>query len=186
MNKLEVRETPLPGLKIVDRLRIGDERGFLQRCFCSSELSSVGWRKPVAQANVTRTELRGTVRGLHYQHQPHAEMKLVSCLSGTVWDVALDLRKGSPTFLRWHAEELSEENGRALLIPEGFAHGFQSLCDGVEMLYFHSAAHHAESEGGVSPLDPQLGITWPEKITLLSDRDKTHPFLSETFAGVDL
>ena len=103
-----------------------------------------------------------------------------------MWDVALDLRKGSPTFLRCHAEELSEENGRALLIPEGFAHGFQSLCDGVEMLYFHSAAYHAQSEGGVSPLDPQLRITWPEEITLLSDRDKTHPFLSETFAGVDL
>jgi dTDP-4-dehydrorhamnose 3,5-epimerase len=186
MNRLSVKETPLPGLKIVDRSRIGDGRGFLARCFCSSELLSAGWRKPVAQANVTRTQLRGTVRGLHYQRPPHAEMKLVSCLRGAVWDVALDLRKGSPTFLRWHAEELSEENERALLIPDGFAHGFQTLCEGAEMLYFHSAAHHPEAEAGFSPLDPRLGIPWPEAITLLSERDQSHPLLSATFAGVEL
>lgn len=186
MNRLLVKETPLTGLKIVERSRIGDERGFLARCFCSSELLSAGWRKPVAQANLTRTERQGTVRGLHYQVPPHAEMKLVACLRGAVWDVAIDLRKGSSTFLQWHAEELSEENGRALLIPEGFAHGFQTLCGGVEMLYFHSAAHHPESEAGLSPLDPGFAIPWPEEIIVLSDRDRFHPPLSETFAGVDL
>ncbi len=186
MNRFSVRDTPLLGLKIVNRTRIGDERGFLSRCFCKSELLGAGWRKPVAQANMTRTQLRGAVRGLHYQRPPHAEMKLVTCIRGVVWDVALDLRKESPTFLHWHAEELSEENGLALLIPEGFAHGFQTLCEGVEMLYFHSASHQPEAEAGLSPIDPRLGIRWPEEITLLSDRDQSHPLLSETFSGIEL
>ena len=186
MNRFAIKDLPLPGLKLVERVPIGDARGSLTRVFCAKELGGSVWPEPIVQINQTLTSVRGTVRGLHYQRPPHCEKKLVVCTRGKIWDVAVDLRKGSPTFLQWHAEILSPENHCALLIPEGFAHGLQTLCDGVEMLYFHSTAHHPEAESGLSPLDPRLGISWPEEITALSDRDKTHPFLSETFAGVDL
>jgi dTDP-4-dehydrorhamnose 3,5-epimerase len=185
MNRFDIRDLPLAGLKLVRRLPRGDDRGSLTRMFCADELQTI-WSEPIAQINHTCTAKRGAVRGLHYQHPPHCEKKLVSCLRGEVWDVAVDLRAGSPTFLHWHAERLSPQTAIAMLIPEGFAHGFQTLCDGVEMLYFHSAAHHPEAEAGFSPLDSRLGIPWPEKITVLSDRDKSHPLLSETFAGVEL
>ena len=106
---------------------MGDARGFLSRLFCAEELRAAGWTGPIAQINHTHTARKGTVRGMHFQYPPHAEMKLVSCLRGEVWDVAVDIRAGSQTFLRWHAEILSADNGRALLIPQGFAHGFQAL-----------------------------------------------------------
>lgn len=184
MSRFSVEDTPLPGLKAIRRHRLGDERGFLARLFCDVELSSAGWRKPVAQANLTRTTRRGTVRGLHFQQPPHAEMKLVSCVRGAVWDLVLDLRQGSPTFLQWHAEKLSDANDRALLIPEGFAHGFQALTEDVEMLYLHSAPHVPEAEGGLSPLDPKLAITWPEPIAVISDRDKSHALIDKSFTGL--
>jgi dTDP-4-dehydrorhamnose 3,5-epimerase len=154
--------------------------------FCAEELSVAGWKKPIAQINHTRTSRRGTVRGMHFQRAPHSEMKLVSCIRGSVWDVAVDLRKGSATFLQWHAEELSAENGRAMLIPEGFAHGFQSLTDDVELLYCHSAPYHAEAEDGLNPADPELAIAWPLEITELSGRDTQHPMIGQTFAGLAL
>ena len=111
-------------------------------------------------------------------------MKLVSCIRGKVWDVAVDLRADSATFLHWHAEELSAENNRALLIPEGFAHGFQALTDDVELLYCHSAAYHAEAEAGLNPRDPELAINWPLEITELSNRDAQHPMVNQNFAGL--
>ena len=144
--RLVVEDTPLAGLKRVRRQPLGDARGFLVRLFCADELRDAGWRAPVAQVNQTRTRARGSVRGLHYQRPPHAETKLVHCLRGEVFDVAVDLRRGSPTFLRWHAERLSEDNGVALLIPEGFAHGLQTLADDVDMLYCHSAAYAPAAE----------------------------------------
>ena len=118
MNRFTAIDLPLSGLKRVERQNLGDARGFLSRLFCADELAAAGWRKPVAQINQTVTTRRGAVRGMHFQRPPHAEMKLVTCLRGAIFDVAVDLRKGSPTFLRWHAEELSSENRRALLIPE--------------------------------------------------------------------
>ncbi len=114
----------------------------------------------------------------------HAETKLVHCLRGEVWDVAVDLRRGSPTFLRWHAEPLSDENGVALLIPAGFAHGLQTLADDVDMLYCHSVAYAAESEGGIHPLEPRLAIDWPMTIALLSPRDDGHAWLDGSFEGI--
>lgn len=186
MSRLIASDLPLPGLKRVTRQRIGDRRGFLSRLFCAEELAAAGWLKPVAQINHTCTALRGTVRGLHFQHPPHAEMKLVSCIRGEVWDVAVDVRAGSPTFLRWHAERLSAENGQALLLPEGFAHGFQALTDDVELLYCHSAAYHAGAETGLNPQDAHLNIAWPLAITELSARDASHPLLTSAFEGVRL
>jgi dTDP-4-dehydrorhamnose 3,5-epimerase len=146
VNRFDIAALPLAGLKRVTRLPIGDTRGSLTRIFCAKELSHGGWTRPVEQINHTVTVRAGTVRGLHFQLPSHAEMKLVSCIRGEVWDVAVDIRAGSPTFLRWHAERLSAENRQAMLIPEGFAHGFQTLTADVEMLYCHSAAHEPGAE----------------------------------------
>ena len=186
MSRFKIVDLPLAGLKRVERQPIGDTRGFLTRVFCAEELKSFGWEKPVAQINHTYTQKKGTVRGLHFQNPPHAEMKLVSCIRGEVWDVAIDLRAGSPTFLQWHAEQLTAKNGRALLIPEGFAHGFQALTDNAELLYCHSSSFVATAEGGLNPNDPLLSIHWPLPVTELSSRDSAHPLLSPTFKGLIL
>ena len=184
MSRFTITDLPLAGLKLIQRKPIMDERGFLARIFCSDELAAAGWHEPVAQINHTRTTRCGTVRGMHFQYPPHAEMKLVSCIRGKIWDVVVDLRRGSPTFLRWHAEPLSAENCRALLVPEGFAHGFQSLTDNVEMLYCHATSYVASAEGGLNPTDPRLAIAWPLPITTVSARDSQHPMLDDTFSGV--
>jgi len=178
MSRFTVAELSLPGLRRVQRQRLGDSRGFLARLFCADELATAGWRGPVAQINHTCTELRGTVRGMHYQRAPHAETKLVSCIRGEVFDVAVDLRPESPSYLRWHGEVLSAENGCALLIPQGFAHGFQALSDGAELIYCHSAAYVAAAEAGLHVLDPQLAISWPLPVGGLSPRDQSNVFLA--------
>lgn len=184
MSRFTITDLPLAGLKRVQRQRLGDNRGFLVRLFCAEGLAAAGWNKPIAQINHTYTAKQGTVRGMHFQRPPHAEMKLVSCIRGEVWDVAVDLRVGSPTYLHWHAEQLSAENGCALLIPEGFAHGFQALTDDVDLLYCHSEAYTPAAEAGLNPLDPKLAITWPLPVTELSVRDSQHPLLTAAFNGL--
>lgn len=185
MSRLTVTPTPLAGLMSVARHPRGDARGFLARLYCAEELAPAGWPGPIAQINHTLTARRGTVRGLHFQRAPHAEAKLVSCLAGAVHDVAVDLRPGSPGYGRWHAVTLSAANGLALLIPPGFAHGFQALEDGTQLLYCHSAAHAPEAEGGIHPLDATLAIDWPLAVTALSDRDAAlPPFAAATLTGV--
>lgn len=186
MNRFDILETPLAGLRLIDRQMRSDRRGFLTRLFCSEELSAAGWVKPIAQINHTYTARQGAVRGLHYQTPPFAEMKLVSCIRGEVWDVAVDLRFGSPTFLQWHAEILSASNHRAMMIPEGFAHGFQVLSDGAELLYCHSAPYNSAAEAGVNPVDVSVSIDWPQPIADLSDRDADRQHLTPTFAGLYL
>ncbi len=180
--------TPLaiPGVVSVQRQRLGDARGGLSRVFCSDELAAAGWIWPVVQINHTHTSRAGTVRGMHYQRRPHAEAKLVSCLRGRVWDVAVDIRAGSPTFLQWCGHHLSAENLNALLIPPGCAHGFQALTDDVELLYLHSAAYAPEAEDGLRPIDPQLGIEWPLPISEVSARDAGHPLLDRSFTGLEI
>jgi dTDP-4-dehydrorhamnose 3,5-epimerase len=184
MSRFRIADTPIAGLKIVERSPRSDERGFLARLFCSEELAPAGWSKPIAQINQTLTRRPGAVRGLHFQVPPHAEMKLVSCIRGEVWDVAVDLRRGSPTFLKWFGARLSAENGHALLIPEGFAHGFQALAEDCELIYFHTCAYHAESEGAVHPEEPRVAIQWPRPIAELSARDRGHPMWSPAFDGI--
>ena len=186
MSELLIKGTSIMGLKVIERVQRRDSRGFLSRLFCAEELSEAGWKKPIAQTNHTHSVKKGTVRGMHFQHPPHAEMKLVNCIAGKVWDIALDLRRGSPTFLKWHGEELSLENGRALLIPEGFAHGFQTLTPDCTLIYFHSHAYHSDSEGGINPIDPIVGIKWPDSISELSERDEKHPMLTTKFQGISL
>jgi dTDP-4-dehydrorhamnose 3,5-epimerase len=186
MSRFAVAGLSLAGLMLVERQHLGDKRGFLARLFCAEEFTAAGWTKPIAQINHTHTAQRGTVRGMHFQYPPHAEMKLVSCIRGEVWDLAVDVRADSPTFLCWHAERLSADNHRALLIPEGFAHGFQTLTDDVEMIYCHAAPYQPEAEGGLHPQDPRLAIAWPLPLGKLSGRDAAHPLVDAEFDGVRL
>ena len=184
MKAIDVTPTPLAGLMLVSRRRRDDARGFFSRFFCTQEMAELGWRLPVAQVNHTLTCRSGAVRGLHFQHPPHAEDKYVSCLRGAVFDVAVDLRQGSPTFLRWHGETLSAANGRSLLIPQGFAHGFQALEPDSELIYLHSRPYAPEAEGGLHVSDPRLAIAWPQPVSELSERDARHPLLTDAFNGV--
>ncbi len=182
--RFDILATPIPELRVLQRKPIGDSRGYLERMFCSEELQPLLADKRIEQVNRTHTAVRGAVRGLHFQYPPHAETKFVHCLRGEVFDVAVDLRRNSPTFLQWHAELLGSDNGRTFVIPEGFAHGFQTLTDDCEMLYFHTAAYRQEAEGGLNPQDPRLAIHWPLPVVSLSPRDAAHPFLEADFAGV--
>jgi dTDP-4-dehydrorhamnose 3,5-epimerase len=182
--RFDIADTPLPGLKVIHRHATGDSRGYLERLFCAEEFQVLIRERTIAQINRTLTLKRGTVRGMHFQYPPHAEIKFVSCLRGEVFDVAVDLRQGSSTFLRWHSEALSSTNHRTLMIPEGFAHGFQTLTDDCEMLYFHTAAYHPEAEGGLNVRDPRLAIQWPEEIGHVSARDASHPMLTLQFSGI--
>lgn len=182
--RFDILDTPISGLHILERKPVGDDRGYLERLFCAAELQPILSGKTIAQINHTLTANRGTVRGMHFQYPPHAETKFVSCLRGEVFDVAVDLRNNSPTFLHWHAEILSANNHRTLIIPEGFAHGFQTLSDNCEMLYFHTAPYHPGAEDVLNVHDPRLGISWPLPVTGLSPRDAGHPLLNNGFTGV--
>jgi dTDP-4-dehydrorhamnose 3,5-epimerase len=186
MGRLTIIDTPLPGVRLVERTPLTDARGSLTRLFCADELLTAGWTKPIAQINQSITRGAGAVRGMHFQRGEHAEMKLVCCLRGRIWDVAVDIRADSPTFLTWHAEELSDANGRSMIVPEGFAHGFQVLSDECELLYLHSAAYSPIGEGGLRASDPRLAIAWPLPISMLSPRDAGHPLIEPGFAGLRL
>ena len=186
MSRFEFLPTPLSGLVVVNRRLVEDQRGFLSRIYAADELAAAGLVKPIVHVNHTMTSPRGAIRGLHFQHPPHAEMKLVTCVRGEVFDVSVDVRRGSKTFLRWHGECLSAANHRSVLIPEGFAHGFQVLSDECELLYLHTAAFDAPAEGALHPADPHIGIAWPLPIGEMSGRDRSHPLVSAGFDGVDL
>lgn len=186
MSRFVITSTPLLGVMRIQRQPLADARGALTRMFCAQELAAAGWHGPIAQINHTHTTQRGTVRGLHYQRAPAAESKLVSCLQGAVWDVVVDLRADSPTFLHWYAEELSAQNHTALLIPPGCAHGFQALQDNTELLYLHSAPHAPECEGAIHVSEPRLAIDWPLPVVNLSARDAAHPLLTPEFEGIVL
>lgn len=185
-DRFQIKSLPLPGLMLLERHPLCDERGFLERLFCRETFHQFGIECDIHQINHTLTRRQGTVRGMHYQIPPHAETKIVTCLRGEVFDVVVDLRTESPTFLQWHGESLSQDNGRMLAIPRGFAHGFQTLTNDCEMLYFHSASYEPSAERGVSPLDQRVGITWPLELTELSPRDAGHPWLDDCFTGVIL
>ena len=159
-------------------------QGFLSRFYCIEEFKAYGFSKPINQINHTLTRKEGAVRGMHYQIQPYAEIKLVSCIKGEIFDVAVDLRKDSPTFLHWHGEVLSEENKRSLLIPEGFAHGFQALSNDCELIYLHSAPYVKDAEAALNIGDPKLNILWPLNIAELSERDSSHLMIKDNFEGI--
>ncbi len=178
--------TLIPGLVVVESVARFDSRGAFVRLYCDLELKSLLGPRRIVQINHSRTIVRGAIRGLHFQYPPHAEMKLVRCLKGRVWDVAVDLRRSSPTFLRWHAEELTADNARMVVIPEGFAHGFQVIEPESELLYMHTALYDQCAEGGLRHDDPILAINWPLPVSDLSLRDRAHPLINSDFPGITL
>lgn len=185
-DRFTFRETNLADALVVQRHPRKDQRGYLERLFAPESFSFSSIGLSIKQINHTLTHRAGTVRGLHFQFPPQAETKLVTCLRGEIFDVAVDLRKGSETFMQWHGEILSATNFTSFLIPEGFAHGFQALSDDCEILYLNSAVYDPAVEGGVSPIDPRFGITWPLKITELSARDASHQLLDSRYEGITL
>ena len=171
--------TPLAGAYVIELKRIEDERGFFARSFCQKEFAEHGLDPHLAQCNVSFNSRRGTLRGLHYQAAPHGEAKLVRCTQGAIWDVMVDLRHDSGTFKRWYGAELSAANRSALYIPDGFAHGFQTLTDNAEVLYLMSEFYHPESARGLPWNDPAFGIEWPLPNPSMSERDRSFPRFAE-------
>lgn len=186
MARFSVSTTPLDGLKLVRRQPIEDARGSLTRLYCADDFISLGIAPEISQINRTATRVRGAVRGLHFQHPPFAEGKFVTCLRGEIFDVAVDLRAGSPTLLRWHGEVLSAHNLLSFYLPPGFAHGFQTLTEDCELLYFHSQPYRPDAEDALNALDPALGIGWPLEIGEMSERDRAHRLVDANFRGLAL
>jgi len=167
-------ETKLKGAFIIEPEPLGDERGFFARTFDQKEFEAHGLNPRVMQCNISFNKKKGTLRGMHYQIAPYQEAKLVCCTKGAIYDVALDLRLDSPTLKQWIAVELTAENRRMLYIPEGFAHGFQTLEDNTEVFYQMSEFYHPESAKGVRWNDPAFGIVWPDDIRVISDKDRQY------------
>lgn len=184
--KFNLLPTKISDLFLIDRKPIVHELGFFERIFCIEEFNRSVTLKSIVQINRSRTKNCGSIRGLHYQTNPFAETKVITCIRGSVFDVAVDIRADSPTFLHWHGEILSESNNRSILIPEGFAHGFQTMDDDVEMLYLHTAHYSPNHEFGINPLDPRLTIDWPLPHTDISTRDQNHEYLGLNFKGIEL
>jgi len=181
---MNIQKTNILDLVIVETNLASDSRGSFARLFCQNELKDILGQREIVQINYSKTPRIGTVRGLHFQYPPSAEMKMVRCINGRVWDVALDLRKDSQTYLKWHAEELSKDNMLMMVIPEGFAHGFQVLEKDSELIYLHTERYTPDDEGGVNPLDKTISIKWPMEVKELSERDSSRPILNEEFQGL--
>jgi len=183
---LEIENTALAGVQRITLTPFEDHRGAFDRLFCQRELKEVIGNRQIVQINHSRTATVGAIRGLHYQYPPAAEMKLIYCLRGKVWDVALDIRKNSSTYLYWVAEELTENKPILWVIPEGCAHGFQVLEPNSELLYLHTSFYQPEYEGGVRYNDPEIIINWPLPVSDISQRDKNHPLIDENYQGLIL
>ncbi|MCP5195824.1 MAG: dTDP-4-dehydrorhamnose 3,5-epimerase family protein [Gammaproteobacteria bacterium] len=183
---MDVQATPLNGVYQVTTDPYQDERGQFARWFCQRELAGLLDGRQIVQINHSVTHRTGAVRGLHFQYPPHAEMKLVRCLRGRVFDVAVDLRAGSATLWRWHSVELSAATQMMLVIPEGCAHGFQALEPDSELLYLHTAFYTPTAEGGIHVEDSRLKIAWPLPISDLSPRDQAHSRLTTDLTGIPL
>lgn len=186
MGKLTINKTPIEGLYVVDTAAFIDNRGAFARWFCESELSEIIGNRHIKNVNFSKTIKKGSVRGLHFQRPPHAEMKLIRCINGKILDVVVDIRAGSPTFLQHYAVELSAENMKMFLIPEGFAHGFQSLEDNSEIMYLVTEFYSSEYEGGLRYNDPKLGIKLPLDIADISEKDSKHGLIDSDFDGLDV
>lgn len=177
-------DTPIPDLKLLQFERLTDNRGSFYRLYCDRELREVTHGAPIVQINHSLTQSRGGLRGLHMQCQPSADIRIVRCVRGEVFDVAVDLRSNSSHLLRWHGVNLSADNDLAMVIPKGFAHGFQVIDPDSELLYLHTAYYEPASERGVLYNDPQINIEWPLDVTDISDRDASHALLEAGFTGI--
>jgi dTDP-4-dehydrorhamnose 3,5-epimerase len=168
-------EGALPGTYILDPDRKSDSRGFFARSFCLQEFAEHGLAPAIVQANVSFNHERGTLRGMHYQAAPHQEIKIVRCTRGALYDVIVDVRPASPTHGQWMGVELTEHNGRTLYVPEGFAHGYITLADDTEVMYFVTASYAPQAERGLRYDDPTFGIEWPHRVRHISEKDASWP-----------
>lgn len=175
---------PLQGNYVVSLETFSDNRGWFSRYFSTEDFAEIGHSKEWVQMNHSFTIKKGTIRGMHFQTSAYKEVKLIRCVAGAIWDVAVDLRKGSPTFLQWYGAKLSAANKQMMYIPEGFAHGFQTLEDNCELLYHHTANYAREFEGGIKYDDPAVNIQWPIPLTVISERDLSHPLIDANFNGI--
>jgi len=183
---MKIHPTPIADLMLIETMPVRDDRGQFARIFCQTECAELRPQLHWAQINISETTYKGSVRGMHFQYPPAAEAKLIRCLHGRVFDVAVDLRAGSPTFLRWHGVELSADAPIQFFIPEGFAHGFQTLTDDAQLLYLHTCEWDRRHEGALRHDDPALSIAWPLSVTRLSEKDRHTPLIDESFTGVQL
>ncbi|HUS02618.1 MAG TPA: dTDP-4-dehydrorhamnose 3,5-epimerase [Chitinophagaceae bacterium] len=183
---MKFEKTKLDGSYIVDIVAAIDERGWFARTFDKNEFIQIGFTGEWVQQNHSLTNKKGTIRGMHYQLPPFAEIKLVRCIAGAVFDVIIDLRKNSDTFLHWFGTKLSAENKKMLYIPEGFAHGFQTLTDNSELIYHHSQFYKPGFEAGIKYNDPMVNIEWPGEVTNISGRDEGHAVLGKNFKGIKI
>ena len=176
----------IEGVYVIEPERIEDHRGMFARVYCSNEIKKIDHVKPIVNINHSATSKKGTIRGMHFQVHPKAEIKIVKCIKGSIFDVIIDLRKGSSTFLQWYGVILSAENMKMLYVPERFAHGFQSLKDNIEMIYCTTEFFSLENERGIRFDDPKIKIDWPLKITDISQKDKNLVLLSNDFEGLEV
>ena len=178
--------TPLPGAYTITLTPLQDERGLFARTFCKQEFEAIGHQAEFVQFNHSINLKKGTLRGMHFQKPPHTETKLIRCVAGAVFDVIVDLRAESPTFLKWFGAELSAENMMMMYVPDRFAHGFLTLTDCAELLYHHTGFYTPAAEGGIRFDDPALHIQWPEKPLIISLKDQHYPLLDNVFTGLTL
>ena len=183
---MKFNETNIKGLYIVELQPFTDNRGFFVRSYCNAALEEAGVIKSIKQINHSFTKTVGSIRGMHYQKYPYLEIKMVRCIAGEVFDVAVDLRKDSDTFLQWHGEYLSAENSKMMVIPEGFAHGFQVIKPNSELLYFHTESYTQKAESGVMFNDEKIGIKWPLQVLGTSDRDLRYKPITKEFKGLNI
>jgi len=181
---MKIGKLDIDGLYVISPEPKFDERGCFDRVFCQNELSSIRKDIVIRQINHSMTKHKGTIRGMHFQYPPHAEVKIIRCTRGSIFDVAIDIRKGSPTFLKWHSEILSGPNMNLFFVPEGFAHGFQALEDDTEIMYFNTSFYAKDAESALNYADPLIGIAWPLDVECISPKDAAHPFLDGRFGGI--
>lgn len=185
MNRFNFTKTDLDGVYVIGPKPIRDERGYFERYFCENDFKEIGFDKKIVQINHSKTIGKGSIRGIHYQTPPFCETKIVRCLKGAIYDVAVDLRKDSPTFLQYFGVELSEENNKYLLLPDGFGHVFQTLSEEAEILYLVTAPFMLSADSSLNALDKKINIDWPLEVGIMSEKDKNAPF-SDGFKGVEL
>ncbi len=180
------RETALKGAYIIEMKPHTDDRGLFMRTYCKNEFKQIGHDQEFVQFNHSMTHSKGTIRGMHYQVPPFSEIKLIRCIRGGIYDVIIDLRKNSPTFLKFVAVELTETNMCSIYIPQGFAHGFQTLEDNTQLIYHHTAFYAPGYEAGIRYNDPAVAISWPLPVSVITEKDLNHPILNNSFKGIPI
>ena len=183
---MEFTATHIEGVYIIGLKKLEDERGLFARTFCKNEFKQIGFDKEFVQFNHSFNKYKGTIRGMHFQPPPYSETKLIRCIQGAVYDVAVDLRAGSATFLQYFGIELSAQNMKSILIPEGFAHGFQTLEDDTALIYHHTQYYTPGADAGVRFDDPALHIDWKLPATMVSEKDKSYKMIDQKFKGITI